>query len=350
MLIWAVYRRLFRGIETREARLARRNAVVRAASDSPLRVEFGSRPFLAGKGLRYRLAYRFRILPKLLRAGREARRGFALLRRTPAGPPSTAPAELFPELEELARELGVDEVGYARLEPSILFRGKAVLYPQAIVLLRHMEAEPLSRAPSFETLAMIHETYLELGRATNRLAEELLRRGYGAQPDPALGGTAVFPVLAARAGLGALGRHGLLISARFGCRQRLSAVYTSITNLPGATGAAVSPAAEYAWVREFCDGCEVCVNVCPGQAILREPVELANGGLRHIDADRCLSQFYGLDGCSWCIKECPFNRVPYGVLKEDFLRGRRLRLYDSGGSGAAGCRATSPAQGARRIR
>lgn len=304
-----------------------RPGVIRADSGSPQRVEFGSRPFVEGKGLRYRLAYRFRILPTLLRTGREARRGFSPLRWMPCRAATRAPEDLFVELEAFARAQGIDELGYTTLEPSLLFRGKAVLYRQVIVLVRQMDAEKLSLAPSFAALSMIHGTYLELGKATNRLADRLRAWGYGAQADSPLGGAALLPVLAMRAGLGAVGRHGLLITPRFGSRQRLAAVYTNIQNLPAADNACGPGAGPHAWVREYCDACGACLNLCPGQAILKEPLVLENGGLRHLDYTRCLPYFYALDGCSWCIKECPFNRVPYESLRREFREHKRLRLY-----------------------
>ncbi|MBN1836823.1 MAG: hypothetical protein JW820_13290 [Spirochaetales bacterium] len=328
MLAWARYRRIFGRVAAQEQALGLRPGALHAESRSPERVEFGSREFLSGKGPAYRLAYRARILPLLLGAGREALNGFAALNGQPALPRTLAPSELFRELEGFARAQGVDELGYATVQARQLFRGHAVLYPQAIVLLREMEADKLSRAPGLESLEMIHRSYLELGRAANRVAEFLRARGYGAQAGASLGGAVIYPVLAERAGLGAIGMHGLLITPRFGSRQRLAAVYTSIRNLPAAPGGAAA-SQEHDWVRDFCAACRVCASLCPAQAILSQPVEAEGGGLRHIDYRRCLPHFYALDGCSWCIKECPFNRVPYESLKRDFL-DRRLRLYGEG--------------------
>ena len=354
MSAWASYRRIFRAVERCESVLVERPGAILADRLSPGRVDFGSEGFLEGKGLRYRLAYRFRILPLLLRTGREARRSYmataerrgaaskpgsgagagarpagawaaeAPAPAPPAPPARRAPQELFRELERFARAHGVDEVGYTVLSPSDLFRGKAAPYPGVIVLAREMDAVAVSRAPSFETLRMIHATYFELGRATNRIAAYLRERGHAAEAGPALGGVSVYPLLGARAGLGAVGRHGLLITPRFGPRQRLSVIYTGIENLPeqGAGGTRT-----HEWISEYCDACRLCQNVCPGQAILPEPESPGSGRRRYIDSARCLPQVYALDGCSWCIRECPFSRTPFESLRREFLEGRGLRLY-----------------------
>jgi len=326
MFAWYRCRRIFGRIQRREQSLRRLPQALQADAVSPERIEFGSREFLRGKGLGYRLAYRRRILPLLVRTGGQALRSFSALGRLPRTPETGASAGFIQELERFARGQGVDALGYTVVEPAQLFRGQAALYPQAIVLIREMDAAILSRAPSLDSLEMIHRTYLELGRATNRVAEFLRARGYGAQAGPALGGAAVYPLLAERAGLGVIGMHGLLITPQFGSRQRISAIYTSLRDLPSGGPTGDTGPADREWVRDFCRECRACANLCPGQAILPRPVKAEGGGLRHIDYRRCLPHFYALEGCSWCIRECPFNRVPYHDLRRDFLENR-LRLY-----------------------
>lgn len=78
----------------------------------------------------------------------------------------------------------------------------------------------------------IQDTYLQTGIVANKITNLLRQMGFGAQSGPGLGGQTVYPVLAEHAGLGAFGRHGLIITPENGPTHRLGVVYTNITNLP----------------------------------------------------------------------------------------------------------------------
>jgi reductive dehalogenase len=125
--------------------------------------------------------------------------------------------------------------------------------------------------------------------------------------------------LAIDAGLGEVGRMGLLMTPQFGPRLRLSKVFT---NLPLATD---KPIDFGVW--EFCMQCQKCANNCPGQAIsfgnpTDQPNNISNrtGIMRWpLNAEKCLGWFAQNQGdCTNCTRVCPFNK-PSGVL-HDWVR------------------------------
>jgi epoxyqueuosine reductase QueG len=212
------------------------------------------------------------------------------------------------------RSVGVDTFGYSRVPQDLVFEGKAVLHPHAIVLAMEMDRERMDHAPSPDTAVMVHETYNQLGIAANRIARYLRQKGYSAQAGHPLGGLTLYPPLAQAAGLGWLGMHGLLITPGFGPRVRLAAVFTSIEDLP--------PTAtdEHTWIEDFCRECVKCVRRCPPQAIRSEPIGHESGRVSCVDPERCLPYFVRHDGCSICIAVCPFHERDYGWLQERWAR------------------------------
>lgn len=84
-----------------------------------------------------------------------------------------------------------------------------------------MDSIAIKNAPSVDTFRMVMSTYDKLGVTTNLLTEKLRKLGYQAQASHPLGGLVLYPPLAVQAGLGWIGRHGLLIPPQFGPRQRI---------------------------------------------------------------------------------------------------------------------------------
>ena len=253
-----------------------------------------------------------RALPRLLSSMRNIKRSLVSLSENPSDPETTAPDDFFPELVTYARSLGVGGIGYTKVPRQWVFRDKAILHDNAIVLTMEMDRERMDKAPSPDTGLMVHETYDQLGKAANRLAEYLREQGYSAHAGHPLGGLALYPALAGLAGLGWLGANGLLIAPEFGPRHRLAAVFTSVENLPPSGN---NP---HEWVANFCTKCQICLDRCPVDAILEEPVVHAGGRVSCIDNDKCFPYFAANHGCSICIKVCPFSNRDYNSIREAF--------------------------------
>jgi epoxyqueuosine reductase len=213
------------------------------------------------------------------------------------------------EVEALARSLGVSGIGYTIVNPRYIFRGFRILFSNAMVFTIEMDREKIRLAPTIASLIEIFRTYYQVGVIVNKVAEFLRGRGYNAHAGPAIGGDVNYIPLAIDAGLGYSGKNGLLITRRSGPRVRLAAVYTDIENLPFAGENS------HRWVREHCQSCNVCIQKCPAQAIYPEPKILADGGPAFIDHTRCAIPFSNDNGCTLCIKYCPFSYADYDKLK-----------------------------------
>jgi len=209
--------------------------------------------------------------------------------------------EFLDSLEGFIQSLGVAPFGYVKLPHDLIFKEFGVLYDNAIILAMEMNKENIDKAPSQATLNTVFGTYDDLGIAANKINEYLRENGYGAQADHPLGGLVLFPPLAQLAGLGWVGKHGLLITPEYGPRVRLAAVYTDIETLP------YSDSNPHGWIENYCETCGLCAIQCPPKAILDQPVTSDTGLVTHISQLDCFEYFAQNYGCSVCIRACPFS-------------------------------------------
>lgn len=220
--------------------------------------------------------------------------------------------ETLRELEDFARSLGITDIGYTRVETRYIFRDFRLLFPNAIVFTMQMDRAKIKQAPSIPSFIEIWRTYHQLGVIVNQVAGFLRQRGYNAQAGPALGGDVSYVPLAVDAGLGYAGKNGLLITRDNGPRVRLAVVFTEIENLP------LAEENPYRWVRDYCEICNSCVEQCPADAIYRETKTHTDGGPVFIDHTKCADPFSNHNGCTLCIKYCPFSFAEYDKLKARF--------------------------------
>jgi len=238
------------------------------------------------------------------------------LDNNPIGPAASASIEFLNELRAFAQSHGVDQLEFVKLPRDLIFQHMGVLYDNAIILAMEMDQELIDKAPSQDTMNMVFETYDTLGIAANKIAEFLRENGFGAQADHPLGGLVLFPPLAQKAGIGFVGKHGLLITPEFGSRVRLAAVYTSIENLPFAEQN------DHSWIADYCSSCGLCIRGCPPRAILNESIVHDSGQTTNIKQAECFEYFLQYYGCSVCIKVCPFSKKPYSDIKTSFEKTR----------------------------
>jgi ferredoxin len=223
------------------------------------------------------------------------------------------------ELNNLCKVYGIVGLGFTKLPRHLIFKDKAVLYDNAIVLLLEMDKDKIAKAPSRATVGMVMKTYNKLGIAANRVATFLRHHGYAAHASHPLGGAVLYPPLAAMAGLGWSGRHGLLITPQFGPRVRIAAVFTNISNLP------FSRENPHGWIPRQCETCGNCIKKCPPKSLYEQPIPLENGLITHNDSEKCFSFFAANYGCSICIKVCPFSTIGYHKLYENVMQSRALK-------------------------
>jgi len=184
--------------------------------------------------------------------------------------------------------------------------------------------------------------YSRMAETAGTLAEFIRALGYNAVP---MGNdTSLSIPIAVDAGLGELGRNGLLITPKYGPRVRVCKV---LTDLPLIVDTPISFG-----VKEFCEICGKCAELCPSGAIMKgkqtfESHDMSNnpGVLKWpIRAMKCYT-FWKQNGsdCSNCISVCPFNKPDSWVhraariligAKSGILNKFVLKLDDTGGYGS----------------
>ena len=115
------------------------------------------------------------------------------------------------------------------------------------------------------------------------------------------------------AGLGWIGRNGLLINPTYGSRIRLATVLTDMPLMPGKP------------IGNGCGECRLCVLTCPSKALRYSKFEVRPGSREEIfDADKCYERLvknkellakkhhmveHAVTICGMCIKVCPFGKA-----------------------------------------
>ena len=217
-----------------------------------------------------------------------------------------APAgQLANDVRAFALDHEADDLGIAPMDPLYAFEGYTINEASVIVLALAHNYERLKEVPSDETNGVgvvdVGDQYARGTRSSYALANWIRSQGYIANPypGPSAGALLLIPPAIA-SGLGELGKHGSLISRKFGSGVRLAGVTTDmplVATSPGRFGA-----------DEFCSTCQVCTNACPPGAI-SEQKQLVRGVERwYVDFDKCIPFFAEAASCGICIAECPWTR------------------------------------------
>lgn len=268
-------------------------------------------------GLLNTIKLRKHVLPRMLGCLYEAKKSATSILKNPHEDKKTISEEVLCSLETFIHSLGINDIGYTKVDQSLIFKDKAILYTNAIVITMEMKAESISTAPSPRAIKEIFRTYYELGKAVNLIADYLREKGYNAMAGPAIGGDVSYVPLARDAGLGVIGKHGLLISDKsYGPSLRIAAIYTDIENLP------FSKENFHMWVQDFCEKCNKCVKACPARAIYEhaQPVGDDIQGSRCIDHSKCGKPFAKDYGCTVCVKSCTFFKQDYYKIKSGYMK------------------------------
>lgn len=207
----------------------------------------------------------------------------------------------------------------------------------AIAITVEMKKEMVDTAPFAPTVTESSRQYIEAGKLAIQLASFIRNMGYSAKAHIDGNYDVVCPLVAKDAGLGELGRMGLLISPKEGPRVRISVVTTDLELIPDKVYNSNS-------VIDFCIKCKKCATNCPSQAISFFDREEINGVIRwQINQEACYTYWTkaGTD-CSKCMQVCPYshqnnflhNLVRKGIdnssifrkfalLGDDFLYGKK---------------------------
>jgi len=289
---YAAYR--LNGINKLECSVNGKNGSLMAAPTSP------------EKNMPDKLKITLKTLPKQLSIAKNMEYTVKSLKNNPSNLKVTAESNFIQKFEDYAHSIGIDKIGYSKVPREFIFKDRSILFENAIILITEMGKKAVDAAPSEDTQEMGVITYDELGKITNMLTEFLRENNFAAHASHPAGGVVVYTWLAQHAGLGYKGRHGMIITPEFGPRQRISAIFTSIQNLP------FNESNEHSWVPDFCAKCGKCIKNCPGDAIIQEKSHETGEVRTRVIKDLC-------HGCTICMKECSFNRWKYGQIKDKWI-------------------------------
>jgi len=223
--------------------------------------------------------------------------------------------EVFHELDQRVKNLGVDDYGFFEVTPEKLFKGCGVPYKYALVFSTSMDKKAFAAAPSMECQLEVARVYSETGNIANLVSEFLQHKGFGGSPNHSMGGQLDYSMAAQWAGIAITGRHSMAITKKNGACNRISVVYTNIENL----GQFIKSTEDMTWIKGFCEKCGKCIRKCPKGAIFDTPIILDGVNPTRVDYEKCCEGFQKY-GCGLCIKECPFTTGNYETIKKAYLK------------------------------
>lgn len=230
------------------------------------------------------------------------------------------PAAMAERIKGIARDLGADLVGIARLQPIMLNIGANVPHEWVICAGIHEQYGHVLDGPrAVET--EVFDVYCRCAELATALAARIRDMGW-----PALahhnGGCDVMAIPAMyHAGLGELGKHGSLIHPQFGANFRPGFVTTTMP--------LVEDGPLRFGVQDYCENCQLCTNNCPGDAMSRTPT--VTDGIKRwiVSTEKCYpySRFRD-EYCHICVDVCPYihkenGNNAYRAIYKDYMKARK---------------------------
>ncbi|WP_299362753.1 reductive dehalogenase [Winogradskyella sp.] len=248
----------------------------------------------------------------------------------PEKAPFQTKQEATDAIKRAARLYGADLVGITRRDER--FDYKAFFDPKngrrdwndipfepktVIVMAFEMDYEAMTAAPTHVADGATGDGYSQMHKTSYQMAVFMKCLGYQAIASNNDVGLSI--PYAIKAGLGELGRHGLLITYQYGPRIRLAKIYTDFDFVE------YDKPVEFG-VQEFCKRCMRCADACPANAITKalEPTYepefedegnwFVNPGIKkyYNNHKKCFDFWVeNGNGCSSCISVCPYNKPDF---------------------------------------
>jgi len=250
--------------------------------------------------------------------------------------------EMTKYIKNLALFFGALDVGITELKPyhvySHIGRGTGtygapipVEHTYAIAITVEMSHEMIGANPTPPGMVETAKEYVESARVAVQLAAAIRYLGYPARAHIDGNYRVICPLVGRDAGLGEIGRMGILMTPLQGPRVRLGVVTTGLDLVPDKRepdAAAI----------DFCSICKKCADNCPSKSIPFDDRQEIDGALRwRINSDTCF-RYWNVVGtdCGICMNVCPYshpntfyhNLIRWGIARSGFFRRVALRLDD----------------------
>lgn len=174
-------------------------------------------------------------------------------------------------------------------------------HPYGIIFAVKMDKDMLNRSPQVAEIIETSGAYVESATIGMQISYFIRELGYNARNHMDANYLAVLPLVAKDAGIGDIGRNGILTTKKYGQMIRLGLVTTDIP--------LIEDEYEDFGLTEFCKNCNRCLRTCPGKAIPEEMKQI-NGIKRwQIKQEDCYKMWRSLGSdCGICISSCPFSQ------------------------------------------
>ena len=209
-------------------------------------------------------------------------------------------------IKDKAREIGFVEVGITRYDYRYTFKERKdwARLEHAICLASERGYRATQTIPSAECEIEQTSTYRSESHMGLRLAEYVRSLGYYAQVHNPNDNSGAYIPMFVNAGLGQLGACGYLLSPHAGNRMQLMLITTDAI-------VTYDPPVDFG-VHAFCQICQVCVNRCPGRALMRDKIWWRGIEKNKVYYKRCRPVMARYAGCGVCMKVCPMQK--YGMV------------------------------------
>lgn len=224
------------------------------------------------------------------------------------------PDEAYKQLQSLSRLYHGVHFGVAKLKPEHYYSHRGRLtqhfgeeiahhHENAIVFAVPLDLPLMKQAPTIPEAIAVTQGYVQAALIGLILSYVIRGLGYDARNHSDGNYLLIAPTVGRDAGLGEIGKNGLLVTKEHGPRIRLGVVSTDMPldyNKPSNLG-----------LSEICALCGRCADTCPARAITDS-----------FDADACYGKWreFGTD-CGLCITNCPFSHGAFS--------GKELPLQES---------------------
>ena len=229
--------------------------------------------------------------------------------------PTAAPTgkDVTEEIKLKARELGFGEVGMTRYDRRYTFKYKKrwTRFEHAICLAYEQDYERTQSIPSSFAEYTHFGTYRTMSQLGLMMADYIRSLGYHAQVHSPNDNSAPYIPMFVAAGLGQLGANGQLLSPHFGSRARLMVITTDAP-------VTYDESVDYG-IHKFCEVCQVCVNRCPGRALMRDKVWWRGVEKHKLVYERCRPVMARYSGCGVCMKVCPIQKFGMKPVMEHYV-------------------------------
>ena len=248
------------------------------------------------------------------------------------------PSKISNYLKTWSKKLGAHSVGITELKDYHLYshKGRGDLYGKeisnkqkyAIAITIEMDNEMMQTAPRGSVIMESTQQYLSSGTIALQVAYFIRNLGYSARAHIDGNYELICPLVARDAGLGEIGRMGLLMTPKLGPRIRIAVITTDIPLV-------IDKRKDFSSVIDFCGICKKCADVCPSSSISFNQREKIKGVLRwKINSEACFTYWCttGTD-CGRCMVVCPYshpnnfmhNFIRWGINNSYIFR--RFALY-----------------------